>query len=170
MEQGNVAKFISYAEIEAANAYFEAIKGYAKHEDGLLHNRVSWCLLFNSFLFTALALLTAEYPALQQPFPVRLPILDIATTYKAAALSIALTGFVLTMSSAMGVVAATTALRKLETTWCKNKVSFQHWELYPSLLGAGSRSANGMGIAYPRVLIGALLGVWFAVFMVVIRM
>ena len=56
--------FISNGDLEATSLYFESIKGYARHEDGLLNNRVNWCLLFNSFLFTALAVLTAQFTAL----------------------------------------------------------------------------------------------------------
>lgn len=151
---------ISYQDVQAANAYFETIKGYARHEDSLLNNRVNWCLLFNSFLFTALALLTAQYTALSSAAPLSLPLVGQVTIYRVAVASVALTGLALTLSSALGVWAATQALKELNQRWDDNKGRFAHAELYPSMLGAGNATADRLGNAYPILLIVVLIGVW----------
>ena len=160
--------FIRNVDIEATSLYFESIKGFARHEDGLLNNRVNWCLLFNSFLFTALAVLTTEFPALNVITLKILPLVGERSLYATAALSIAFTGFTLTVWSALGVIAATIALGQLGKSWENNKSRFAHSELYPDLLGAGSGPANWLGIAYPRLLIGTLLAVWLVVFFAVL--
>lgn len=157
--------YLTNEDIDAITVYFNQIKGYAKHEDGLLNNRVNWCLLFNSFLFTAVAVLTAQSAGLAAKFPI--PILgEQRSVYSVAVLSIAFTGMILTLSSALGVVAATLALGKLEQIWVDTRSRFKHSDIYPSLLGAGSSSANHLGMWYPVLLVAALLGVWVVMFSV----
>lgn len=147
----------------SAAAYYETIKSYARHEDGLLNNRINWCLLVNSFLFTALALLTSQADVVSATFPVPLPFVAGRSTYTVSVFSIGLMGALLTLASSFGVVAATLALQRLGQRWTDNLGRFADSKLYPGVLGAGSTGAHVLGILYPLMLIATLLIVWFVI-------
>jgi hypothetical protein len=161
-------KRLELSEFAAASSYFETMKCYARHEDSLLNNRVNWCLLVNSFLFTALAVLTSQATAMAKDYPGAFPLMEGRSVYAVVVFSIALTGALLTFSSSLGVVAATLSLGRLERCWRKNRRRFDNYQLFPNMLGAGSRWADVLGNIYPLLLIFTLLAVWSIVLVVVV--
>src|ERR1700683_324232 len=146
---------------------YQIYRDYAKREDNLVNWRLSWNLAAQGLLLAAFGLTIQKlFDACESNSPVgfKLGLLKILV------LALPVVGFLISTSSALGVLAASLALKELQRKW-REDIGAQFraadagaWGQLPGLTGGGSPSAHALGMIPAFTLPWIFSLVWFFLF------
>lgn len=157
--------------------FYKVIKDYAKHEDALVNNRLSWAMGVSSIMILSIAAILADRSSSVKSLLENNSNNHSYETILLLVILLSIVGLITIISCGFGVYAAMTALRSLSEHW--DEFEKNHPESigsirFPSILGGGHdgndwltravsflvRKPFDMGLYYPHFILGAFAIFW----------
>jgi hypothetical protein len=161
--------------------YYERLRAYVQHEDGLINSRLTWSLTVHGFLFAAFGLLAGKIAdiVVNSPDPPSLQLQNVVIILMVLLLVIALVGVVVGILSRMAIAASHYAVQhlysiahragalriaRLTDPAAAPPVVQNGCMLFPAIIGGGDRGGLTVGARhYYLILPNLLTGVWFLI-------
>jgi hypothetical protein len=134
---------------------YDAYRKYLVHEDDLINQRTSWTVAIQSFSIAAVGWV---FTAMINPSNGADPY--VVQECKRLIQFFCALGIGVSLISAGGILAAESAISRLEGEWSKQAADSPYHRYLPPLTGAGNRSARLMGHALPLSLPLFLMTLW----------
>lgn len=141
----------SKIEVDARNKYYDYFREEIKREDEILNHRIVWCVTFQGFLFSALALLLV--------FPWSSPD-DIVVLRRLVLFGIGLTGQLVAVSGLIGVIASRHSAENAIAEWEKRNAA---WKIYIDIVpqSYGRGDSFNLGRLYSLLMPNIFIIIWF---------
>ena len=154
---------VNHSKVITLKEHYEIYRDYLKHEDDLIHYRLTWGLTFHGFLFASLGLSLQKMidPAMDRTTGV------FSFLQAFAVLVIPSSGIVTAWFCRRGVMAAHASIKSLEVQWddvYREARTLGSVPTLPKLAGGGSPEAGRYGHLSSSGTIWTMLIAWSVVF------